>query len=167
MFLIIRFTVKAVKKCPIAAVYISILNLPRELVFQPRWTILAMTIPGPGEPSKLALNRVLEPLVADLKRLEMGLDFFSVVDNTQSTVYAQLLYVAADIPATRKASGSFSHNAKQPCNHCAISEDDLKSEDAFDWKCKFRQAIYLRQLLTYSTTPRPCEGQARCGCTAP
>ena len=126
-----RFTVKDVKKCSIGAIYISVLNLPRE-----RWTILAMVVPGPQEPSELALNRIMEPLVDDLKLRETGVNYFPADDETPSQVHARLFYVAADIPAPRKACGSLGHPATYPCNHCRVDKNDLQKDRSWDWPRK-------------------------------
>ncbi|KIP04677.1 hypothetical protein PHLGIDRAFT_120505 [Phlebiopsis gigantea 11061_1 CR5-6] len=51
------------------AIYITILNNPRERRFRREETILVCMIPGPNEPSKEELNFVLEPLAQELLKL--------------------------------------------------------------------------------------------------
>ena len=54
------------------AVYVTVLNNPREKRFRREETILACVIPGPHEPSLEELNFVLEPLTEELSKLEIG-----------------------------------------------------------------------------------------------
>jgi hypothetical protein len=129
-----RFAVHDVKSCSIGAVYITILNLPRHMTFKRAWTILALGLPGPYEPSTLALNRILEPLVDDLKVLERGILAHIAGRATLAPVYLQVLFTASDMPATRKLTGSMSHAFRRPCNHCGISKQDIQSEKAYDWR---------------------------------
>ena len=51
--------------------YISILNLPREMRYNVENIILVGVIPGPHEPKK-TMNSYLAPLVRDLKHLWSG-----------------------------------------------------------------------------------------------
>ena len=53
----------------LGAIYMSVLNLPRETRFKQENTILVGLIPGPQEPSH-DINSFLKPLVDDLKVLE-------------------------------------------------------------------------------------------------
>jgi hypothetical protein len=108
--------------------------LPRELFMKPSWTTLALVIPGPQEPSKLALNRILKPLIDDLKVLERGV-FMEIAERAGRIirpVYVQTLFAACDLPALRKLTGSLSHSANQFCNHCPATQEDLQTGLAFD-----------------------------------
>ena len=113
----------------------TILNLPREIFLKPAWTTLALVIPGPKEPSKLALNRVLAPLVDDLKILERGI-FAQVASRGLQPVFMQTLLATCDIPAMRKITGATSHSAARPCNHCTVTEDMLQREEGYRLQSK-------------------------------
>lgn len=127
-------TTKDVRNAPVGALYITILNLPREDFLKKKWTILALVIPGPGEPRKAAMNRILKPLVNDLKKLEKGVMMRVHGRAEPQLVRFQLLFSSSDIPASRKLSGTLSHSpsTKRPCNHCHVHRDDLKTAAGFD-----------------------------------
>ena len=56
------------------AIYLSIINLPRQLRFKEQQAILVGLIPGPKEP-KVVLNSYLAPLVQELSLLDEGIFF--------------------------------------------------------------------------------------------
>jgi hypothetical protein len=59
------------------AVYICFNNLHRSVRYLTKNICLAMTIPGPHEPSLEQLNNVLDPLVESLKNLYAGMNSFA------------------------------------------------------------------------------------------
>ena len=99
----------------IGAVYLSILNLPRNLHYKPENIILCGILLGPKEPKDL--NSYLYPLVH-----EMLLLWERIVIKTQEhsifTIRAALLCISSDIPATRKLCGFASHVASFGCSKC-------------------------------------------------
>ena len=54
------------------AVYLTIANNPRGKRNRPEETMLVVVIAGPSEPTQEQLNRILEPMVNDLRKLYMG-----------------------------------------------------------------------------------------------
>jgi hypothetical protein len=86
----------------------------------------------------LALNRILKPLVDDLKILERGILAHVAGRPTMSPVYLQILFTSSDMPATRKLTGSMSHAFRKPCNHCSITKQDLQEEKGYDWRCEYQ-----------------------------
>ena len=56
----------------IGAIYITIMNLPRDIRYKRENVILCGLLPGPGEPS--TLNPFLEPLVSELLELWKGVE---------------------------------------------------------------------------------------------
>ena len=56
----------------VGAIYLIILNLPRNLRYRRENMILVGIIPGPHEPS-LSINSFLEPLIIDLNKLWKGI----------------------------------------------------------------------------------------------
>lgn len=98
------------------AIYLSIMNLPRNERYANGNVILVGIIPGPHEPSK-TMNSYLKPLVDELKELWEGVIMQSI-SKTQVIVRAALLCTACDIPAARKVSGFVGHNAVRACSRC-------------------------------------------------
>ena len=98
------------------AMYMTILNLPRDQRYLLENTILVGVIPGPREPPK-TMNSYLTPLVRELKQLWSGV----LITNSLGLpimVRAALICVACDIPASRKVSGFLSHSAYHGCSRC-------------------------------------------------
>jgi hypothetical protein len=115
----------------IGAVYASIANLPRDLLFKKKLTTLVCIILGPTEPSLCYLNRVLEPLVQDIRFCERGFDL-SIRGATQR-VCARVLFAACDLPAQRKLVGSVSYNHnRHPCAYCGVSKAQINHESGYD-----------------------------------
>ena len=113
------------------AIYISIMNLPRNERFLQENVMLVGVIPGPQEPS-LHMNSLLQPLVNDLLKLWKGV----ILKNTHNhsvLVRAALLCSACDIPASRKVCGFVGHNAIKGCNRCLLSFPTEKFGDKPDF----------------------------------
>ena len=99
----------------VGAIYLTIMNLPRNIRFKRENVILVGLIPGPHEPSH-NINSFLDPLVDEL---------ISFLDGVQLNVHGYvgkknircvLLCAACDIPAGRKVCGFLSHSAKYGCS---------------------------------------------------
>lgn len=103
----------------IGALYLVILNLPREERYKIENIILIGIIPGPKEPS-LTINSYLVPLVLELQDAYKGWIITTVVDSVERTVCicACIGCVTCDIPASRKLCGFLSHIANKGCNKC-------------------------------------------------
>ena len=69
----IRFQV--VKGCihSSGGVYLTILNLPRDIRYLAENTVFPLAIPGPYEPSLEQLNECMDPVVSDLNDLYKGM----------------------------------------------------------------------------------------------
>ncbi|XP_073670897.1 uncharacterized protein [Paramisgurnus dabryanus] len=101
----------------VGAIYLVILNLPREDRFKEENMILVGLIPGPKEPS-LNINAFLDPLVDELQELWHGV---ILEDNSflgHQVYRAALLCLSSDIPATRKCGGFVGHGAYRGCHKC-------------------------------------------------
>jgi len=105
----------------VGAIYLTILNLPREIRCKKENIILVGVIPGPTEPEK-TMNSYLKLLIDELK------DFWSgVLIPCETHLCKQILVRAAlicstcDIPATRKLCGFVSHSANLGCSKCLKS----------------------------------------------
>lgn len=101
----------------VGAIYLSIMNLPREIRFKPENILLVGLIPGPCEP-KHDINPFLTPLVEELLELFSGVQMKIYPSSELHTVRCALLGVASDIPACRKASGFLGHSATLGCSRC-------------------------------------------------
>lgn len=98
--------------------YLSVMNLPRNVRFLQHNIILVGVIPGPREP-QLHMNTLLQPLVDELKELWTGIPMCTSL-NVSTVVRAALLCVGCDIPAARKVCGFVGHRAKMGCSKCLL-----------------------------------------------
>ena len=101
----------------VGAIYLCVLNLPRNERFKEENVIVGM-IPGPNEP-KQHINTFLRPMVRDLQVLCDGVTFqnpSSILGLT--SLRATLVCIACDLPATRKVCGFSNFNATFGCSKC-------------------------------------------------
>ena len=96
----------------VGAVYLTIMNLPRDIRYKRENVILCGLIPSPKEPCNL--DPFLEPLVSELLDLWKGIEMS--VNGNKRFVRGALICVACDIPAGRKVCGF--HNAHYGCSRC-------------------------------------------------
>ena len=116
----------------VGAIYITLLNLPRQLRYRREHTLVVGIIPGPHEP-KLHMNSYLEPLVEELLQLWKGIEMETSLGPKQ--VKAILVCGACDIPATRKIGGFMGHAAEKGCSRCLKSFPTEKFGDKKDYSC--------------------------------
>ena len=102
----------------VAALMMTVLNLPRAERFKERWTMILGIIPGPTEP-KGNINTFLKPLVDDLLLLWDGLPLHP----EGKTVKAALIALSADMPALRNVSQFVSHKADYGCSRCKFKAE--------------------------------------------
>ena len=102
----------------VGAMYITIMNLPRNERFKRENVILLGIIPAMDhEPPHV--NAFLQPLVAELQELKTGVRMYtSESPRFRVTVRAMLLCAACDIPAGRKLCGFMGHSATLWCSRC-------------------------------------------------
>ena len=111
----------------VGAVYLIILNLPREECFKLKNVILACMIPGPSKP-KGNINTFLSPLVNDLKLLFHGVSVKSPMSYMSCTNFKAILTcITCDLPATRKVCGYTNFNGRRGCSKC-LKEFNLQSD---------------------------------------
>ena len=102
----------------VGAIYILVLNLPRNYRFREENIILVGMIPGPNQP-KEDVNTYLAPLFRELHVLFQGITFQNPSTTLGfSTLRAVMACIACDIPATRKVCGFSSFNATYGCFKC-------------------------------------------------
>lgn len=99
-------------------IYLSVMNLPRNIRFLEHNIILVGVIPGPLEP-QLHMNTFLQPLVDELKELWTGVPMATSI-NVSTVVRAALLCVGCDLPVARKVCGFVGHRAKMGCSKCLL-----------------------------------------------
>ena len=103
----------------VVVIYLGLVNLPGSERFKRQNIFLVGIIPGPNEP-RLNINSYLSPLVDELLILwEDGVK----LRHSRSPLFPEcvnvaLLYVACDIPASRKVCGFTGHNSSRGCNKC-------------------------------------------------
>ena len=100
----------------LGAIYISVLNLPREERYKQENTILVGLVPGPTEPD--TLNSFIKPLVNDLLNLWNGVQLNVASLSCIRKIRAALVCVACDLPAGRKMCGFLSYTARLGCSRC-------------------------------------------------
>ena len=95
----------------VGAIYMTVLNLPRNERFKEDNVMLIGILPGPKEP-ELNINTYLKPLVDELLELEQGvmMNDYSAMGNKYRF---RLFGCSSDLPATRKLGGFLSFHAKQ------------------------------------------------------
>ena len=103
----------------LGAIYLAILNLPRQERYLIENIILLGIIPGPKEPKK-HVNSFLTPLMAELRELWQGVILQSSGGNSV-VVRGALLCVACDLPASRKVSGFVGPMAQKGCSKCTLT----------------------------------------------
>ena len=108
----------------VGALYLVVLNLPREERYRKENMMLVGIIPGPHEPS-LNINSYLTPLVLELQAFYSGVDILCVSADGRSTksvcLRLALTGVFCDLPASRKVCGFLSFNSLHGCNRCLKS----------------------------------------------
>ena len=88
----------------VGAIYVVILNLPRNLHYKRENVLLVGIIPGPCE-SKHDINSYLTPLVNELLLFVDGVNIHVHGFSTQKLVKCVLLCASCDVPAGRKTCG--------------------------------------------------------------
>ena len=101
----------------VGAIYMVIMNLPRNVRFKRENVLLIGILPGPKEPSK-DINAYLDPLVDELLVFFDGVEV-NVYNAINKKIKCALLGVSSDIPAGRKACGFLGHTAHFGCSKCS------------------------------------------------
>lgn len=120
----------------VGAIYLTLMNLPRQVRFKQENVLLIGLIPGPKEPS-LNINSFLKPSVDELLEFLDGVHL--KVDGRSQIVRCALLCVACDIPASRKVNGFLGHTAIRGCSKClkefpgGVGQKDYSGFDLSLW----------------------------------
>lgn len=122
------------------AVYLTVMNLPRNVRFRQENVLLIGLIPGPNEPK--SINDILSPLVQELLTFWDGIEMQVFSSSIPVTVRCGLLCVACDIPASRKVCGFLGHSATLGCSKCmkkfpgAVGQKDYSGFDRTKWTAR-------------------------------
>ncbi|XP_068708243.1 uncharacterized protein [Montipora foliosa] len=98
----------------------TVLNLPRSVRYQKKWSMLIGIIPGP-EKAQRHINSFLKPIVDDLLLFYEGIKIsgLGIANRHQEAITRAVLSpVLGDIPASRKISEFLSYKANRPCDKC-------------------------------------------------
>ena len=135
----------------VGAVYLTILNLPRQERFKKKNIILVGLIPDMK--SEPPTNSFIEPLVEELRTAWNGFTFNSFkCPQNPATFKLALICVGCDIPASRKLCGFLGHSATKGCNKCTksflggVGEKNYGGFDISSWE--------LRNLESHKETVR-------------
>lgn len=155
----------------LGVLYMSVLNLPRDIRHKQENTILVGLIPGPHEP-KHDINTFLKPLVADLLKLWCGVEMRIASTNYTKKIRCALMCVSCDIPAGRKICGFLGHSARIGCSRClkefqgTIGSMDYSGFDRCNWKERTWQehnaAAFSVQRLNTLTAIENVESRSGC-----
>lgn len=100
----------------IGAIYMTVMNLPRDLRNRQENVLLVGILPGPSEPTNI--NSYLEPLVRELNEFWQGKELMIYNESEKKLVRCALLCASCDLPAGRKLCGFLSHTARNGCSRC-------------------------------------------------
>ena len=146
----------------VGAIYLVVLNLPREERHKPENIILVGIIAGPHEP-KGTMNSYLCPLVDELMNFWEGVDIACTIPMYPAHLIVRLalICVSCDIPATRKLCGFASHSASRGCSNCqkifpsGVVENklDFSGYERHDWEPRTHglHLIHAKKYLEAST----------------
>lgn len=156
----------------LGAIYMSVLNLPRESRFKQENTILVGLIPGPQEPSH-NINSFLKPLVDDLIKFWSGVELSIASLNCTRKIHCALMIVSCDLPAGRKICGFLGHSARLGCSRClkefvgGVGSMDYSGFDRENWHPRTRAehniAAFAMQNLITATAVEAAESKPAVG----
>lgn len=155
----------------VGAIYMTILNLPREVRNKPENVILVGLIPGPSEP-RHDINSFLDPLVRDLLTFWEGIDLSVHSFTSKKTIRCALVSIACDLPAGRKVCGFLGHSAHFGCSRCwkefpgSVGSMDYSGFDRENWKARsglehLQLASEVRNMKTQSDVQK---AESKAGC---
>lgn len=114
---------------------LACLNLPPQIRYKPE-NMYVCIIPGPHQPSLVALNHYLRPLVDDMaESWAQGIRYSKTALHPEGRDTCSAIVVAAmDLPAARHVSGFASHSAHIYCTVCqCVHRTTLGRTDIERW----------------------------------
>ncbi|KAJ3567228.1 hypothetical protein NP233_g6497 [Leucocoprinus birnbaumii] len=127
---------QAGKQISTCGIYLVCLNLPPELRYRPENVFLVGVVPGPSEPHVHQINHILKPLVDIFIVLwEKGVYLVRMPKYmTGRHVFAVIIPLVCDLPATRKVAGLGGHTFSCFCSECMLTHDDIENIDIKSWE---------------------------------
>ena len=122
----------------LGAIYLTVLNLPRDVRNKRENMILVGLIPGPHEP-KHDINSFLKPFVDELLMFWNGVTLCTNLKG-RIKIRCALLSVECDLPAGRKVCGFLGHSATLGCSRClkaftgSVGSIDYSGFDRQNWQ---------------------------------
>ena len=157
----------------VGAIYLTVMNLPRQMRFKRTNIILVALIPGPSEP-KHDINSLLDPLVNELSTLWAGItmEIHNGSSVVKEIVRCALLCCACDLPAGRKVCGFLSHSASFGYSKClksfkgTVGNMNYSGFDRSSWPLKTNEIHRQNaQLIQQSKTKtEQAEKESQFGC---
>ena len=155
----------------VGGIYISIINLPRELRYRPENIMIVGLIPGPREPQR-DINTFLRPLVSELLDLFNGVEFKIFDEGNTQKIRCLLLCVACDIPAGRKVCGFLGHMANLGCSKCfkkfsgSLGNKDYSGFERPTWRSRsgFQHRGDVEKILKCNSKTEKLKLESELGC---
>lgn len=115
------------KAVSVGVISMVCLNLPLRVRYETTNMYLVGIIPGPKEPSLNKVNHFLAPIMDDLlKSWYNGIHYNKMHKFSKGrTVFCVLLPLVADLPASRKVSGTTAHNSRCFCPLCLRKKEEI------------------------------------------
>ena len=98
--------------------------------------------PPPKEPSFITISHILLPFVESVVKYENVQLFFTSLHPEGISLTVKTIPVVADLPASKKATGTLSHSAKLFCSFCLCTSDRL--DDWMMHDCPLRDGLTVR-----------------------
>lgn len=149
------------------AVYLTVLNLPREIRYLQENVMVIGVIPGPKEP-KLHINSFLKPFVDEMLSLWEGV-VMKRDKKVDVLVRAAVLCAGCDIPAARKVCGFVGHGGYRGCSKCLLTfpteefgqKADYSNTDMSEWtprsKMEHKKYAQAHRLCSTKSTQKTIE----------
>ena len=121
----------------IGAIYMTVMNLPRNMRNKLENILLVGILPGPSEPTNI--SSFIKPLVNELEDFWHGIELSVYGTSSKKPVRCALLCACCDLPAGRKLCGFLSYNAHKGCSRClklfpgSVGEQDYSGFDRDSW----------------------------------
>ena len=141
------------KKRSLGAIYMTCLNLPKELRFRSENIFLAGIIPGPSEPDFEQTNHFLRPIVDELLIFwKRGYRLSSTsAKATGRMIRGAVIPLVCDVPAHRKVTGTLAVGSR--CSFCGLPEKEYNELNPERWPKPMTWSERLGAALAWRNEP--------------
>ena len=147
----------------ISALYFKIQNLPRRFNASTK-SVFPLIYAKSIDTKKHGYNKILLPLVEDLKKLEKGVTIY--INNQNITIRGAVIVVAGDTLAIHELFGLLGPSARLFCRECTITRNNFLN-DHFDSQYHLRDRAWyednLAQVQKKNISSKDC-GLKTTGC---